>query len=147
MIYISSPTPKPEPINRPETSVPDFTGITLVVAEDDLYCFHYVKQLFKRTGVEIIHAGDGNQLMEILDQRVPDLVLLDLQMPLMDGYECLQEIRSQRIETKVIVQTASDAQVDRERIMQAGADGYIIKPFRKNELFLLIDAVLKRKQS
>ena len=137
---------QPDTIHKPGTVAPDLSGMTLVIAEDDQYSFEYLKQIFRSTGAEIVHAKDGIQLMKVLDQQMPDLVMLDVHMPEMNGYECLDEMRARGIRTKVIVQTASTLHEDRERIMKAGADSYICKPIRKNELFMLVHSVLNRKQ-
>jgi two-component system, cell cycle response regulator DivK len=125
-----------------ESNYPNLQGIRMVIAEDDQYSFEYLKQVFRRTGIEIVHARDGVHLMSLLDERLPDLLLLDIQMPEKDGHQCLHEIRSRKLGIKVIVQTASDKEEDRQEMLNAGADGFISKPIRKNELFSLVNHVL-----
>jgi CheY-like chemotaxis protein len=134
---------EPGTAGRSEDSEPNLDGKIMVIAEDDQYSFEYLKLLFRRTGLEIIHAKNGFHLMKILEQQIPDLVLLDIHMPEMNGYDCLKKIKAYGIQTKVIVQTASDISTDRERSLQAGADSFISKPIRKNELFRLINRVMK----
>ncbi|NVO18493.1 MAG: response regulator [Bacteroidetes bacterium] len=114
----------------------------IVIAEDDAYSYLYVERLLKETFAELIHVSDGGELMDQIDSRTPDLILLDINMPVKNGYDCLKEIRARGIQTKIIVQTAYAMSDERERIMQAGADHYISKPIRRNELFRVIDEVL-----
>jgi CheY-like chemotaxis protein len=83
--------------------------------------------------------------MEHLEMRVPDLILLDINMPYKNGFDCLKEIRKRGIETKVIVQTAYAMSDERERIMHAGADDYLPKPIRKIELYSVIEKALQKK--
>jgi DNA-binding response OmpR family regulator len=142
MINIPRSRLLPEPLTPGEIPIPDLSGMNMIIAEDDQYGFEYLKQLFRKTGIEVRHAKDGIQLMQLLDEKTPDIVLLDIHMPEMDGYDCLYEIRAQGLNTLVIMQTASAMLEDRNRCMEAGADGYISKPIRKNELFTLIEAVL-----
>jgi signal transduction histidine kinase/ActR/RegA family two-component response regulator len=121
----------------------DLSQKLIFIAEDDLYSFLYVNQLLKSTNVELLHVTDGNQLMEQLEHRVPDLILLDINMPVKNGYDCLREIRTRGLETTVIVQTAYAMSDERERIMHAGADDYLPKPIRKIELYTAIERALR----
>jgi CheY-like chemotaxis protein len=116
----------------------------ILIAEDDLYSYLYVNQLLKGTNAEVVHVIDGNQLMVLLEKKVPDIILLDINMPIKNGYDCLREIRSRGIDTKVIVQTAYAMSDERERIMHAGADDYLSKPIRKIELFAVIEKALQK---
>lgn len=122
----------------------DLTDKLIYIAEDDLYSYLYVNQLLKSTNAELVHLNDGNQLMEHIEIRVPDLILLDINMPLKNGFDCLKEIRKRGIETKVIVQTAYAMSDERERIMHAGADDYLPKPIRKIELFSAIGKAIRK---
>jgi len=122
----------------------DLSGVMILIAEDDLYSYLYVNQLLKGTNAEVIHVIDGNQLMVLLEKKVPDIILLDINMPIKNGYDCLREIRSRGLETKVIVQTAYAMSDERERIMHAGADDYLSKPIRKIELFAVIEKALQK---
>jgi len=122
----------------------DLSDKLIYIAEDDLYSYLYVNQLLKSTNAELVHLNDGNQLMEHLEMRVPDLILLDINMPYKNGFDCLKEIRKRGIETKVIVQTAYAMSDERERIMHAGADDYLPKPIRKIELYSVIEKALQK---
>ena len=122
----------------------DLSDKLIYIAEDDLYSYLYVNQLLKSTNAELVHLNDGNQLMEHLEMRVPDLILLDINMPYKNGFDCLKEIRKRGIDTKVIVQTAYAMSDERERIMHAGADDYLPKPIRKIELFSVIEKALQK---
>jgi signal transduction histidine kinase len=132
--------------NVPEIHQLDLTRKLVFIAEDDAYSYLYVEQLLKETQAELLHVNDGGELMDMLENRYPDLILLDINMPVKNGYDCLKEIRARGIQTKIIVQTAYAMSDERERIMQAGADSYISKPIRKKELFRVIDAVLNGRK-
>ncbi|MBK7212131.1 MAG: response regulator [Bacteroidales bacterium] len=121
----------------------DLANKLIVIAEDDPYSYLYVKQILKSAKAELVHVNDGLQLMDLLEKRIPDLILLDINMPIKNGYDCLREIRLMRIQTKIIVQTAYAMSDERERIMHAGADSYISKPIRRAELFQVIEQVLQ----
>ncbi len=120
----------------------DLSSKLIIIAEDDPYSYLYVNQLLKDTHAELIHVNDGSQLMELLEQRIPDIILLDINMPIKNGYDCLREIRERKIQTRIIVQTAYAMSDERERIMHAGADNYLSKPIRKPELYEMIESVL-----
>ena len=120
----------------------DLSSKLIIIAEDDPYSYLYVNQLLKDTHAELIHVNDGSQLMELLEQRIPDIILLDINMPIKNGYDCLREIRERKIQTRIIVQTAYAMSDERERIMDAGADNYLSKPIRKPELYEMIESVL-----
>jgi len=139
--YIKAGSAHPDHVG-PKRSL-DLINKLIVIAEDDPYSYLYVNQLLKDSGAELHHVNDGSQLMEFLRQRVPDLILLDINMPIMNGYDCLREIREQKIPTRIIVQTAYAMSDERQRIMQAGADHYLSKPIRKAELYELIESVLR----
>jgi signal transduction histidine kinase len=122
----------------------DLTHKLIIIAEDDPYSYLYVNQLLKDTRAELLHVNDGSQLMELLEHRTPDIILLDINMPIKNGYDCLREIRERKIDTRIIVQTAYAMSDERERIMHAGADNYLSKPIRKAELFEVIESVLRK---
>jgi CheY-like chemotaxis protein len=93
----------------------------------------------------VYYFENGMQLMEKLQTLVPDLVLLDINMPIKNGIECLIEIRENKINTKVIVLTAFAMEEDKQRFFSLGSDGYIPKPYVKSKFFSVLDSVLKKK--
>ena len=78
----------------------------------------------------------------MIKENVPDLILLDINMPVMSGFEFLSEIKKEGIKTKIIAQTAYAMPHERERCLNAGCTGYISKPVKKLELFEVINSAL-----
>jgi two-component system sensor histidine kinase/response regulator len=98
----------------------------------------------------VVVAPDGAQALETLEQQSFDLVLMDAQMPVMDGFECTAAIRRLEEHTRahipIIAMTAHAMVGDRHRCLEAGMDGYIAKPVHAHELFETIDSVLARAE-
>lgn len=93
--------------------------------------------------LEVIAVGSGGEALAAVEEERPDLVLLDIGLPDMDGYAVLTELR-RFSETPVIMLTARDEAIDRVRGLELGADDYVAKPFNHLELFARIKAVLRR---
>lgn len=121
-----------------DTSLPDLTGKTVLIAEDDYNSFYYLRLLIEELKANTLHADNGQAVMDLLKVKVPDLILLDINMPVKSGFDCLREIKAAGIKTKIIAQTAYAMPDERERCLSSGCDGYISKPVRKHEL---IDAI------
>ena len=133
---------KPDGQHNLETNL---TNKTIVIADDDYYSFEYLKALFKNFRVKIIHTRNGVELMDYLNREPADLVLLDINMPLKSGIDCIKEIRDKKMNTKVIVQTAYALGFEKDKYFKAGCDGYIAKPINKEELFQTISHVLSHQ--
>jgi CheY-like chemotaxis protein len=108
---------------------------TILVVEDDKQSFHFLQELLKRTGANIIRASNGFEAIEICrsDQKL-DIVLMDIQMPKMNGYEATRELKKVRNDLPVIAQTAYAMAGDREKSIQSGCDDYITKPLNIESL-------------
>jgi CheY-like chemotaxis protein/anti-sigma regulatory factor (Ser/Thr protein kinase) len=135
-----------EPVNQT-----DVTGIinssvqlnlkeeTLLVAEDDEINYLYIRQIFKGTGFEILRAKNGKEAVEICEKndRI-SIILMDIKMPVMNGYEAIKLIREIRPDVKIIAQTAFALNDEKEKALKVGCNDYISKPFRKDQLLALI---------
>ena len=95
---------------------------------------------------EVISAGTGQEALTAIEEQAPDLVLLDIMLPDMDGFEVCEEVR-RFSDVPIIMLTARDAEVERVRGLEMGADDYITKPFSHLELLARSRAVLRRYQS
>ena len=115
---------------------------TVIIAEDDYNSFLLLREFLRITQAEIIHANNGQVLMDILEKNIPDLILMDLKMPIKTGFECLKEIKMKGIKTKVIAQTAYAMLHEQEKCMREGFDGYISKPINMDKLFQVIENVI-----
>jgi len=111
----------------------------ILVAEDNPLNLELIREILEACGHEVIEACDGQQALDKLAASVPDLVLLDIQMPVLDGYAVLRELRQtpRFASLRVLALTAYAMEGDRERALGAGFDGYLTKP---------IDTVALNKQ-
>ncbi|MBI9035581.1 MAG: PAS domain S-box protein [Bacteroidales bacterium] len=130
---------------QPKRSI-DFTALlnnkTIIIAEDEMSSFLYLKELFRNVSATIIQAKNGQLLMDMLKETTPDLILLDINMPVKSGMECLHEIRELNIDTKIIVQTAYAMPDEKENYLKAGCHGYVSKPISRKELHKVINRAL-----
>ena len=118
----------------------------VLIAEDEKAVAELLRYNLEREGYETTIAPDGDEAMIQLDERVPDLVLLDWMLPKVPGIEVCRRIRS-KAETAnlpVIMLTARSEEADRIRGLDTGADDYVIKPFSTTELMARVRAVLRR---
>jgi two-component system response regulator VicR len=117
----------------------------ILVADDEEQLVLAVKIRLQSKGYQIFTAPDGRQALELITQQQPDLIILDILMPVMDGYSCLREInrRFGRGRIPVIVLTARDRMKDLFEL--EGIEDYVIKPFDHEDLLVRIERVLKRR--
>ena len=117
----------------------------LLLVEDDPNLGFIVKDNLEDRGFEVVHCEDGKQADDLLYKETFDLLLLDVMMPKKDGFTLAEDIRARNIQTPIIFMTAREMIEDKMRGFKAGADDYITKPFDFEELYMRIEAVLKRK--
>jgi CheY-like chemotaxis protein len=111
-------------------------NITLLIAEDENSNFMLLEVLLKGTGINIIRAINGKEAVEFCKNNPHiDLVMMDLKMPIMDGYEATRLIMEFRPDLPIIALTAYSTKVDRDKALASGCSDFISKPF-KRELFL-----------
>lgn len=122
-----------------------WTNKNILIAEDVKLNFLYLKEIFKSTGVKIIHATNGKEAVQYCKENpCIDLVLMDLLMPVMNGYEATRQIKAFRKDLPIIAQTAYVVSEDRSRAIEAGCDDYITQPIQKEELFRKIDGLFTK---
>ena len=115
----------------------------VLIAEDDVDIAGILEAYLTREGFRTVHARDGKVALELHLSLKPDIVLVDVTMPRLDGWEVLAELR-RRGHTPVIMITALDKEVDRLQGLRIGADDYIVKPFNPIEVVARAKAVLRR---
>lgn len=120
----------------------DFAGKTLYIAEDDEFSFFFIKEILSDTQITIKHALNGEELLMLISENVPDLVLLDINMPVMNGYTCIRELRIKYPDLPVIAQTAYAMPGEREAILKAGCNAYISKPLDSQELKKMMNGII-----
>ena len=118
-------------------------GHTVLVIEDDRNTAALVALYLKREGMRPVTAGDGDTGLALLRQHRPDLVILDLMLPKMDGWEVCRRLRRSS-DVPVIMLTARGEEIDRVAGLTLGADDYVVKPFSPRELVARVKAVLRR---
>jgi two-component system alkaline phosphatase synthesis response regulator PhoP len=117
----------------------------ILVVEDDLAILTGLSMNLRFEGYEVLQAQDGRQgLARALDES-PDLVVLDVMLPELSGYEVLKELRQRGRDTPVVVLSAKGAEMDKILGLDLGADDYVVKPFGLQELLARIKAVLRRR--
>ena len=116
----------------------------ILITEDEAAIAEIIAYNLSNEGYETATAKDGVECMETFDSWAPDLVLLDVMMPRMNGFETLREIRK-KSRVPVIMLTAKDAEGDRIRGLELGADDYVVKPFSMGELIARVKANFRRQ--
>jgi DNA-binding response OmpR family regulator len=116
---------------------------TIMLVDDEPRLVSLVEAYLSQEGFRVVSAGDGRQALFLARQEKPDLIVLDLMMPEMDGYEFMRLHRKEQ-ETPIILLTARVEDDDKVLGLELGADDYLTKPFRPRELVARIRAVLRR---
>jgi len=122
--------------------IPDMTDKILVV-EDDKKTASLIKLYLEREGFQTLMAYDGRQALELAEHHKPIFVVLDLMLPLLDGWEVCRRLR-QSSNVPILMLTARGEEVDRVSGLTLGADDYVVKPFSPRELVARVKAILRR---
>lgn len=116
----------------------------IMVVEDDYHTRKLMKAVLEQNGYEPVLAQDGIEALELLDRVQIDLILLDVMMPRMDGYEFTEVLRSGGCNIPILMVTAKEALSDKKRGFVMGIDDYMVKPVDEEEMLLRISAILRR---
>lgn len=127
-----------EPAPR-QVRPPDLRGVRVLLAEDQPDLALVVRRQLERVGCEVVHAPDGEQALAAFDAAHPDVVLLDLQMPVLDGLEVARELRRRGWAGPVVALTANALERDRERCLASGFDDFATKPLAADDLRRLVE--------
>jgi DNA-binding response OmpR family regulator len=117
--------------------------VTVVVVDDERPLVDLVSRYLRREGYEVHAAYDGEQALEVIGRVAPDVIVLDLMLPRVDGLEVARRVREQA-DPYIVMLTARTDEVDRIVGLRVGADDYVTKPFSPNELVARIQAMLRR---
>lgn len=125
----------------PNENMNDFNETyTILVAEDEDINFLYAKEILERHNLKVIRAKDGNEAVKIcLNDSSIDLVLMDIKMPFLNGYEATQKIKEIKPSLPIIALTAYAMDSDKDKAKEAGCDGHVSKPINTKELFSIIE--------
>jgi CheY-like chemotaxis protein len=113
---------------------PNWSTKTILIAEDEESNFRYLELVLAKTNATVLWAEDGVQAIEISKQQQPDLILMDIKMPNMDGLEATREIKKLYPEIPIIAQTAYAMENDEYMSLEAGCNSYLAKPIKAIKL-------------
>lgn len=118
----------------------------ILIAEDDKELRQLFQRALTKNGYSVRGVVNGQEALEALDQEYVDLIISDIMMPVMDGYELVRALRDASVQTPVLMITAKDAFDDMRRGFLSGTDDYMVKPVNVNEMVLRVGALLRRAQ-
>ncbi|PLX20091.1 MAG: response regulator [Marinilabiliales bacterium] len=107
---------------------------TILIAEDEDSNFRYLEMVLNKTKAKVVWAKDGLEAIELTKQNLPDLILMDIKMPIMDGLEATRKIKKIYPEIPIIAQTAFAMENDERLSLDAGCNSYLSKPIKANKL-------------
>jgi DNA-binding response OmpR family regulator len=119
---------------------------TIMVVEDEPSIREVVSLYLNRAGFNVVDVGNGHEALSLLEESLPDLVILDLMLPGVDGYHITSQLR-EKGDIPIIMLTARRSETDRIAGLEMGADDYVVKPFSPQELVSRVRAVLRRTYS
>jgi len=122
------------------------TPATILIIEDDPTIMRVVKDNCVARGHRVLTARDGEEGLDAALNRGPDLILLDLMLPQVNGYEICRSVRAEKLEMPILMLTAKGQEEDVVRGLELGADDYITKPFSVRELMARVQAFLRRQR-
>ncbi|WNS44058.1 response regulator transcription factor [Paenibacillus sp. MMS20-IR301] len=120
--------------------------IKILVVEDDKHVRKLMQAVLKREGYEVLTAENGIEALEVLEVQHIDLIILDIMMPGMDGYEFAAELRNADNNIPILMATAKQLPEDKKKGFRLGTDDYMTKPVDTEEMLLRIQALLRRSQ-
>jgi len=118
----------------------------ILIVDDDIGVLKFVRANLQTTDCETLLAVDGEEALELVERELPDLVILDIMMPKMDGFEVCHRIREWS-QVPIIMLSARHEIGEKVKCLNSGADDYVTKPFGVNELRARVQAVLRRSRS
>jgi DNA-binding response OmpR family regulator len=118
----------------------------ILIAEDEMPLRRAMRKNFEAEGYRVLEAADGEEALTVAREHSVDLIVLDIMMPKMNGYDVCRTLRAEDNDVPVIMLTARAAVEDRLDGFDCGADDYLTKPFYIDELFKRVEAVLRRKE-
>ena len=116
----------------------------ILIVDDEVGVRELLSDALKIAGFSTVTAADGMSALTVMREKKPDLLIIDINMPLMDGFELVERIRSNHDNTPVLMLSARADRVDVTRGLTLGADDYVTKPFGLEELLLRVKAILRR---
>ena len=122
--------------------MPDGKAVTVLVADDNEVAQRLCRRVLEKAGHHVLTASDGQEAVNIALAAAPDMILMDVAMPVMDGLEAMKQIKDKRPSMVVVIASAHSMAGDRERFLAAGANDVLSKPFRLNDLTEMVDKLV-----
>lgn len=120
--------------------------MNILVVDDDIPSAKLTSYLLEEAGYRVLRAHDATSIMQVIEQHNPDLILLDIMMPKIDGFEVCRQIR-RNSDVPIIFLSARSQLQDRVTGLQIGGDDYLVKPYEPSELLARVEAVLRRRNA
>lgn len=118
----------------------------VLIIEDDVEIVQLLKIHLKDLGCDVISANQGDKGLQMALNEAPDLIILDLMLPVMDGVEVCQKIRANNIQSPIMMLTAKSEEIDKVLGLEVGADDYLTKPFSVREFIARVKAIFRRQK-
>jgi len=141
--YIRSDKQEYKSVIQNENNELDFLNKTILIVEDDIYNAEYLNEILSETGINIIQTKFGKNAIEIAQIQDIDLILMDVRLPDLNGYEATKTIKHSNPDIIIIAQTAYAAQEEKQKALNAGCIDYISKPTKRDLLISLLNRYLK----
>jgi len=119
---------------------------TVLIIEDDPSILLGLQKNLKFEGYDVLTAADGERGLELAIDRPPDLIILDIMLPKISGFDICKTLKKNNIQVPIIILSAKDQEIDKIMGLDLGADDYVTKPFSIRELVARINAVMRRKR-
>lgn len=116
----------------------------ILVVDDELSILTLLEFNLKKAGYEVLKAMDGNQAVQVAIEGKPDLMILDIMLPGIDGIEVCKKLRMEKVDIPILMLTAKDEEFDKILGLELGADDYMTKPFSPREVVARVKAILRR---
>ena len=126
--------------------LPDLQGVRILLADDAEFNRRLITVILSKAGAEVESAGNGKEALSVFERGAFDVVLMDMQMPVMDGYQASRSLREVGFAGPILALTANAMAGDRERCLRAGCDEYVTKPVDRRALILAISESARRKR-
>jgi CheY-like chemotaxis protein len=131
-----------EPSETEKVETYNFPNKTILIVEDDLYNAAYLTEVLNDNHLNILHTIYGKEAVKISTSQNVDLVLMDIRLPDIDGYDATRQIRAMKPKLKIIAQTAYAAYDEKQKALDAGCNDYISKPTKQSDLLKILNKYL-----
>ncbi|HEX7585395.1 MAG TPA: PAS domain S-box protein, partial [Prolixibacteraceae bacterium] len=141
---IKIPMVRSAAVKSPSATKFNFSNYTIMIAEDTPYNYEYLYSILQKTGANVIWAKDGIDVLTLFNNTKVDLILMDIQLPEINGYEATSQIRLKDLAIPIIAQTAYAMAEDKQKCLESGCNEVLVKPIRMDDVLTTIAKYLKK---